>query len=54
MAPAGYPAELIGLHNISLQPNIYDSETVSVPLQRQLSALNKTRRRATGDQRKGI
>ena len=39
---AGYVAELIGLDNkITLQANIHDSATVSVPLGRHLLALDR-------------
>jgi hypothetical protein len=50
MELAEHPA--VGLANITLRPSTFNIDTVSVGLTGQLLALNKTKRRSTGDKRR--
>jgi hypothetical protein len=49
---AGYFTELLGLANITLKPTAFNTDTVSIGLTGQLVAMNKTKRRSTGDERR--
>jgi hypothetical protein len=50
---AGYSTDLIAFKNANLRSYTFNSDTVSVQLPRQLPALNRVRRDATGEERNG-